>query len=265
MASGSGDPAYTGEDPMTGTNRTAAAWRGRIIRDWVLPAGMAALWLFIAVWLLPRTVPRPWLPPIWGLMAVGPVLGIGIASRSTVWQLLVWLGPLVIAWAIFWAGVRWIAGNAALVLAFVWVVGLMWSKRFGDAVSPAIDGVFQWLVLAGLPASKRKAYRDLRRAMRPTRQERRDQAQLDDPALTIQAFRDQGMRIRAVEVANGRWSEVREAAAAPALQYADMLEGKQTLDYDVANSLVVRKNELMKDLLRHESLPYRILSYVPRH
>jgi hypothetical protein len=265
MASGSCDPAYTSDDAMTGTDPAPASRFARTIRGWVIPVGLATFWVIAVVWLLPRILSGGWLWAVWTLTALGPLLVLGIASRLNVWTLLVWLGPPAIAWALFSAGVRWVVGDVALVLTFVWAGGMMWSERFGAAAFRAAGFVFMWLVAAGLSAPKREAYRDLRRAMRPTDQEERDQRQLDDVARTVRAFRAQGMRIQALKPPDAQWAEVFNAAAAPSLQYADMLEGKRPTDYDEATRLIERRKVLIQDLLQRESVTHRILTYVPRH
>jgi hypothetical protein len=153
---------------------------------------------------------------------------------------------------------------SGLVVTVVWAVRPMFFERVSAVVFGSVAGPFKWLTLAGLPARKRAALQSLWDAMRPTDRDRRDQRQLDDAAHTIKGIRDSGLRIQALEPPDDRWVEVFKAAAAASLEYANMLEGKRSLDYEEAKLLVEHRNRLIRELLRHESLPYRILTYTPR-
>lgn len=234
----------------------------RELRAWAIAIALMVP-VFAAEWLFLRAVAAPWdvlllyLPFLVGLVA------IGVLSKSNVWVFLVWLGPLVVLQVLWLAGFRNVFVSAGLVLATVWLGGIMLYERFGKAAFDLVGGAHTWLSAIGLPAPKRKAYRDLRRAMLGTSQQRGDQLQLVDLPKTVRAFREYAQRVEALVPPDERWAEVYGAIAGTAAVYADMLEGKWALDYDETNALSERGRQLLDEVLRDESPTYRFLTYVP--
>jgi len=210
-----------------------------------------------------RVLPGPWSLVIAYLMVFAPPLIVGILSRSTLWSMIVWLGPAAIALGIAAAGMRIIVVQVALVLTFAWTVGLMFSQRLSDLVMSSFEHPLEWLALAGPSVRWRGAYRDLLTASRRTVLERDAPADFDETARSVWYFREQARRIHALQPPDDAWAEVFNAAAAPARAYADMLEGKRPMDYDEFHRLVVHRNKLLQELLRRESFVLRILMYTP--
>jgi len=235
---------------------------GRELRGWAI-ALVLAVPVVVAEWLFLRALPEPWNVLLLSLPWLVGLIVIGVHSKSNIWALLVWLGPFVVLDLVWLAGFRNGLAAAGLVLALVWIGGIMLSERFGKAAYGWVGGAHAWLTALGLPPAKRKAYGELRRALRVSAQERRDRQQLDDLPRTVRAIRNVASRVEILVPPDDRWAEVYAALAAPSAVYADMLEGKRALDYDEANAVSGRGRQLLDELLRDESPTYRFLTYVP--
>jgi hypothetical protein len=219
--------------------------------------------IVVALWFVLDQLPSPWVKTVFPVLALAPFLVIGLLSKANVWALVVWLAPLVALEVMFVAGARGSVLVVGSVLAFGWVVGIMFWESFQTAVFRALAGAFQLFVMAGLSRQKRKAYRELRMASLWTDEQMGDARQLDDTARTVRAFREPGRQISALRPPDERWAQVFEAAAASFLRGADMLESGQPVDYAALNQLVQRRQELIHQLLSDESIPYRVLTFVP--
>jgi hypothetical protein len=218
--------------------------------------------LGVGVWYVVRELPAPW-DTAYPVLAIIPFLVIGLLSQSNLWTLLIWLLPLVALQLVFIAGVRGPARVACSVLVVVWVSGLMMFESFFAAVLRASDGLFQFLVATGLSPDERDAYRAFRRVSSWTEEEVEDAQQLQDIARTARAFRAPGLRINALNPPGERWAEAFDASAASFLRGAEMFESGQPVDYEALSRMIARRQEMIHQLLRDESLPYRILTFIP--
>jgi hypothetical protein len=126
-----------------------------------------------------------------------------------------------------------------------------------------MDGAFQRLVEAGLGGEKRRAYREFRRAVSWSGTQEADVRQLADVGRATDVLRETGARIAAVHPPNLRWAGMLRAAAKSFVDYAEMLEGTQPLDIEQARALLDRRDELIQQVLRADSVPYRILTFIP--
>jgi len=232
------------------------------LRSWV-PALIVAVPLVAFLWFILDRVPGPWQTPVFLLLSIVPFVLIGLLSRSTLWVLIVWLSPLVVVHVAFIAYGNSLPLTLAWVFVVIWTGGMMLYESFGNAVFGAASPVFNWLIEAGLNGQKRKAYRAYRQALYRNREQREAAHQLDDIDRTIGAFREMAVRLKRVHAPDQRWAELLEAAVAAPHEYAEMLAGRRPMDYDEANRLAARRQELVHRLLRDESIPYRLLTFVP--
>jgi hypothetical protein len=233
------------------------------LRRWVGPV-LLALPISVGVYVVLGAVSAAWRIALLVPLSIGPLLVIGYLSRSTVWVLVVWLTPLVALDIALLLGANdlTVLGVASL-LVLIWTGAIMLYESFGNAVFGALDGVVTRLADTGLSPSSRATYRELRRAWQRTHTKRLALREPGNLTSSIRALRDTGLRVRGVPAPDARWAEVIEASAASFLQYADMLEGGRQLDFDAAERLLDRRKRLIHALLRDESLPYRVLTYVP--
>jgi hypothetical protein len=246
---------------MMGNDDHRANRVGTELLSWAMALVIAAP-LGVGFWFVLRQLPAPW-DTAYPVLAILPLLVIGLLSKSNVWTLLVWLIPLVALQLLFVAGVRGFVLASGSVMVLAWVAGLMFFESFSAAVFRALEGVFQSMVMGGLSRQKRDAYRGFRGASLWTAKQREDAGQLADIARTVRAFREPGLRIGALSPPDPRWAEVFEASAVSFLRAAEMFESGQPVDYEAVNQMVVRRQQLIHLLLRDESLPYRILTFVP--
>jgi hypothetical protein len=214
-------------------------------------------------WFVLENVPAPWNLMLATVAMFAPLIAIGLAGKSNMWQLLVWLAPMTILQLVWLAGFRPWFVSVGWILAFVWTGGIMLYERFGNAAFRLVSRAHLWLTALGLPARKRVPYFELQRAWRPTPEEWRDRQQLEDRPRTVRSFRAVAERIDNLVPPDERWAAVYDAIRSSHSIYADMLEGKRPLDYDEARSVVDRGNQLLDGVLRDESPTYRFLTYVP--
>lgn len=250
-----------GVNPESARRRTGSRF-GRELREWG-KAFVVVAPILVLEWLFLRAVQWPWNVLLLTLPFFLGLVGLGVFSKSNVWTFLVWLGPFAALETAWLAGFHNPLVALGLVLALVWIGGIMFSERFGKAAFSWVGGAHAWLSAIGLPAAKRKAYGELRRAMRVTSEQRRDQLQGNDLPRKVRAFREYAQRVEAQVPPDERWAAACEAIARPSTVYADMLEGKQAIDYDELKALADRGRQLSDELLRDESPTYRFLTYVP--
>jgi hypothetical protein len=230
--------------------------------SWI-SALIVAVPVVAVLWFILDRVSGPWQTPVFLLLSIVPFVLVGLLSRSTLWALIVWLAPLVVVNFAFIA-----LGNSppltvAWVVVVIWTGGIMLYESFGNAVFRAASPVFNWLIEAGLNREKRKAFRAYRQALYRNREQREAAQQLDDIDRTIGALGETALNLKQVPAPDKRWAELFEAAVAPVHEYAEMLAGHRPMDYDEANRLVARRQEIVHRLLRDESIPYRVLTFVP--
>jgi hypothetical protein len=236
----------------------------REVLSWVRGL-LLAVPVFIGLWFITGVVHGPWLQPLLTVLAIGPLLGIGWASRSSLWELLVWLAPLLVVLGLGLALPTTVGLAVLTAVAIVWTAGVMLYSSINARVLGWADHVFIWLVDISLPAPKRSALRAFRSTLKRNLELRQAPEQLEDSARTAKGLRDMGSRFQGIAAPDSRWKEMLESFAIAPLRYADMLEGRERMDYDEVNRLMERRDPLLRQLLRQESWAYRILTWVPRH
>jgi hypothetical protein len=232
----------------------------RELRSWLVGAlgalPLAAL-LAVGIYLLPSALQRPVLV----VASLSFWLVIWLVDRVPVFAIATWLVP-----ALAVIGLGHIAGSPAVfygtVVALVVVIGLMsmydWARRPWARYCSRIQ---RWLISRTLPQSDRRVHDALMRAMRLDRGVRLIARELDDLPATARAFRDPAERILVTDAPDEEWQAVIRATAEPGLAYADMLEGKRPLDYDLIRELARRRDEAFGRLLNARSRAYGWLTY----
>jgi hypothetical protein len=224
---------------------------------------IGAVPIVVAFTIVAPRLPAVWRGPAFVVITMAPFLIIGVLSRSTLWVLIVWLAPLVAVHVAILVGVSGAILSVAWILAVFWVGGMMLSEPFSLAVLRTVDGAFQLLVEAGLGGERRRTYREFRRAVSWTGKQEADVRQLADVERATQVLRETGARIAALHPPNLRWAGMLRAAAKSFVDYAEMLEGTQPLDMEQARALLDRRDKLIQHVLRSDSVPYRILTFIP--
>ena len=195
------------------------------------------------------------------LFLVGPWIAVWVLSRVPLFALFLWTVPAVVIVALVYVsapplifhGVVCAVGlAAALICVSTHAYGLV------DRPRAALQ---TWIVARSMRRAARRAYEELRRAARPTSEERRAMEQEIDPVATARAFRASAERVLAVDAPDETWRRVVNAVAQPGLAYAEMLEQRRALDYEVLAELVRRRNEALDTALRQSSWTYGWLTF----
>ncbi len=194
-------------------------------------------------------------------LALGPWMVIWLLRSVPLFGLLLWSLP-----ALFLIGLVYLTGPPLAFHLVVLLTGLAAALicvsrraflRF-DTPRAALQG---WIVSNTMRGAARRAYNELRRASRPTRDERRAMHKLNDPTTMARGVRAPAERIMRIEARNDEWSQVLRAVAQPGLAYADMLEGVRGLDYDVLDALMRQRNAALDAVLQRDSWAYRWLTF----
>ena len=232
----------------------------RELRSWLVGALGAipvAAVLAVGIYLLPTALQRPVLV----VASLAFWLVIWIVDRVPVFAIATWLVP-----ALALIGLAHLVGSPTVfygtLVAVVVVIGLMsmydWARRPWARYCSRIQ---RWLISRTLPQSDRRVHDALLRAMRLDRGVRLIARELDDLPATARAFRQPAERILATDAPDEEWRAVIRATAEPGLAYADMLEGKRPLDYDLVRELARRRDEALARLLNARSRAYGWLTY----
>jgi hypothetical protein len=232
------------------------------LRAWALGA-VGAIPIVVAFTVIEPRLPVAWQGPAFVAITIVPLLIIGLLSRSTTWVLLVWLAPIIATYLAFLLGVSRAVLTFGWIFAALWVGGMMLYEPFSRAVVRTVDPAFQRLVEAGLSSERRRSYREFRRAVSWTPDQTAAVRQLDDVWRATEVLRETGARISSVQPPDLRWAAMLRAAAKSFLVYAEMRGGARPLDMDEAKALLDRRDDLIGQLLRADSVPYRILTFVP--
>lgn len=195
------------------------------------------------------------------LFVVGPWIAVWVLSRVPLFALVLWSVPALVTVAL-----AYVSAPPLIFHGIVLVVGLAAalicvSTHAYQLVDRPRAALQAWIVARSMRRAKRRTYEELRRAARPTPEERRAMEQEIDPIATARAFRASAERILGVEAPNETWRRAVNAVAQPGLVYAEMLEQSRALDYEVLAELVRRRNEALDVALRQSSWTYGWLTF----
>ena len=232
----------------------------RELRSWLLGAlgaiPLAAL-LALGIYVLPAALHRPVLV----FASVSFWVAIWLADRVPLFAIATWLVP-----ALAVIGLAHLVGSPVLFYGTLLVVavgiGLMSIYDFARRPwARYCSRIQRWIISHTLPPHDRRVHDALVRGLRLDREMRRVARNLEDLPGTARAFRESADRILAIETRDEAWASVVQAAAEPALAYADMLEASRPLDFEAIRELTARRDDTLARLLDRRSRAYAWLTY----
>ena len=195
------------------------------------------------------------------LFVLGPWIAVWVLSRVPLFALFLWSVPALVIVAIVYVSAPPLVFHI-VVLAVGLAAALICVSTHAYALVDRPRAAIQtWIVSRSMRRSARRTYEQLRRAARPTSEERRAMEQEIDPIATARAFRSSAERVLSVEAPDETWRRVVRAVAQPGLAYAEMLEQSRDLDYEALAELVRRRNEALDLALRQSSWTYGWLTF----
>jgi hypothetical protein len=88
--------------------------------------------------------------------------------------------------------------------------------------------------------------------------------QWNDRQSMASALRAPGERVLTIKPPDEEWAQVLEAIAAPMIELSRAVDRGESADYDALDEASKDASAQFDRLMRRRSLPYRVLTWVPR-